>query len=109
MPRQLWPQRPAGKHPTSPCPPHHRIGAAGYPWVEFEGDDPLAFVIAKNLKRRHLTESQRAMVAAKLAKLPHGGDRRSDQAANLPLGPTQGQAATMLNVSERTVRHARTR
>jgi hypothetical protein len=27
----------------------------------------------------------RAMVAAKLANMPHGGDRKSDQAANLPL------------------------
>jgi hypothetical protein len=53
-------------------------------------------------------ESQRAMVAAKLAKLPHGGDRRSDQAANLPLEtPTQTEAANILNVSERSVRSAR--
>src|SRR5262249_12632675 len=47
--------------------------------------DPLAFVISKNLKRRHLDESQRAMVAARLATLTHGGDRVSEQAANLPV------------------------
>lgn len=77
--------------------------------------DPLAFAIDKNLKRRHLNESQRADVAAKLANLQHGGDRKpSDQAANLPLDPaarpaiTQAQAAEMLNVSERLVRAART-
>ena len=38
----------------------------------FEGSDNnlLAFVLDLNLKRRHLDESQRAMVAAKLAKPP---------------------------------------
>lgn len=60
-----------------------------------------------HLHRRHLTESQRAAVAAKLANLAHGGDRKSDQAANLPVeAVTQVQAAEMLNVSERSVRAA---
>jgi N6-adenosine-specific RNA methylase IME4 len=74
---------------------------------ELDGQSPLDFVISKNLKRRHLDESQRAMVAARLANLRHGGDRRSDQAANLPVGPiSQLQAATALNASERSVRDA---
>jgi len=38
----------------------------------------------------------------------HGGDRRSDQAANLPVDSiSQPQAAELLNVSERTVRDAK--
>jgi ParB-like chromosome segregation protein Spo0J len=73
---------------------------------EYRGNDPLAYVISLNLKRRHLNESQRAIVAAKLAMLKHGGDRISEQAANLPVA-TQEQAATLLNVSERSVRSAR--
>jgi hypothetical protein len=59
-----------------------------------------------NLKRRHLNESQRAMIAAKLANMPHGGDRKSDQAANLPL-VSQSAAAEMLNVSDRSIRSKR--
>jgi hypothetical protein len=39
---------------------------------EFTGIDPVAFVISLNLKRRHLTESQRAMLGAELANLPTG-------------------------------------
>jgi N6-adenosine-specific RNA methylase IME4 len=69
------------------------------------GADPLQFVLDKNLRRRHLNESQRAFVAAKLANIGHGGDRRSDQVANLPL-VKQDDAAALLNVSARSVRSA---
>ncbi|WP_245431322.1 MT-A70 family methyltransferase, partial [Rhodoplanes roseus] len=70
--------------------------------------DPLAYVISLNLPRRHMNESQRAFVAAKIATLRHGGDRRSeDQAANLPVETTQAEAAARLNVSERSVRAAK--
>jgi hypothetical protein len=71
----------------------------------FGGDDPVAFVISANIRRRHLDESQRALVAARLANIPHGGDRRSDQAANCPL-VSQAEAGAMLNVSDRSVRRA---
>jgi ParB-like chromosome segregation protein Spo0J len=83
-----------------------------YPIVQYEGDDALGFVVSLNLKRRHLTETQRAGLAAKIANMPHGGNRRSDQAANLPLETpmrppiSQAEAARMMNVSERTVRLA---
>jgi phage N-6-adenine-methyltransferase len=46
------------------------------------------------------------MVAAKLANMSHGGDRKSDQAENLPL-VSQAKAADMLNVSDRSVRTAK--
>jgi hypothetical protein len=74
---------------------------------EYAGDDPVAFVVSLNLHRRHLDTSQRALVAARLATNTHGGDRRSDQAANLPV-VSQPEAASLLNVGERSVRSART-
>ena len=41
-------------------------------YQKFFGDDPVAFVLSNNLSRRHLSESQRAMIAAKIAALPKG-------------------------------------
>ena len=46
------------------------------------GKDPVRFVLSKNSNRRHMDESQRAMVAAKIANMPHGGDYRG---ANWPI------------------------
>jgi hypothetical protein len=63
------------------------------------GDDPLAFVISLNLKRRHLDESQRAIVASKLANMP--SHRPDDKSANLRT--SQAKAAKHLNVSPRSV------
>lgn len=65
----------------------------------------LRFAITKNLHRRHLTESQRAMIAATLATAKHGGDRKStDQDANLHLD--RKEAAEQMNVSPRSVADA---
>lgn len=37
-----------------------------------DGADPVRFVIDHNLRRRHLTDDQRRMVAARLANVPQG-------------------------------------
>jgi hypothetical protein len=97
----------------------------------YVGDSPLKWVISENLHRRHLTESDRAMVAGRIANLKWGGDRKGEnQAANLPLEPegrdpalespplvpaqvpppapvTQAQAAKIMNVSVRSVAELR--
>jgi hypothetical protein len=53
----------------------------------FDGDEVAArtFVVTANVKRRHLNESQRGLIAARMAQLPHGGDRKSDQRTNSSL------------------------
>ena len=38
-------------------------------FVEFEGDDPIGWVVSQNLVRRHLTASQKAVVALDLLPL----------------------------------------
>ncbi len=65
------------------------------------GEEMRRFVIAKNMARRHLDESQRAMVAAKLATNPHGGDRLG--ASGKFATCSQQEAAESLNVSKRSV------
>jgi N6-adenosine-specific RNA methylase IME4/ParB-like chromosome segregation protein Spo0J len=71
-------------------------------FTAYTGDDPVAYVVSLNLRRRHLDESQRAMVAAKLATLKQGA--RTDLS---PIGEmSQAQAATLLNVGKRSVERA---
>jgi hypothetical protein len=62
-----------------------------------------AHVISLNMKRRHLDESQRTMLATRIATLGDG-QRQVGQLADVP---TQEQVVEMLNVGERTVRRAR--
>jgi hypothetical protein len=70
--------------------------------------DALSFVVSKNLHRGHLNESQRGMVAAKIATLRRGGDRGNQYVGGKrPIGPLpQANAAALLNVSETSVARA---
>lgn len=45
--------------------------------VEFIGSDPIAFVLSKNERRRHLPLVQRALIAEALATLANGSNRYS--------------------------------
>lgn len=70
-------------------------------YVEFDGDDALRFVISKNLVRRHLRDSQRALIAAELATTKHGGNQHTKDGEL-----THTDAAQLLRVNLRTVRSA---
>lgn len=93
----------------------------------YEGDDPIGYVLSLNLHRRHLNESQRGMVGAKLkplyeeeaeqrrlANLRQNQPGEAEQAElpdeeNLPTrdsGPARDQAAKAVNVSNRQVSKA---
>ena len=79
---------------------------------KFTGEDPAGYVLSLNVHRRHLDESQRAMVATKLANMRSGHRSDIQPAANLPeVRPatppvSQVGAAKLLNVSARSVRDA---
>jgi len=76
-------------------------------FVTFSGDDALGYVIAKNLHRRHLNESQRAVAASRIANMTRGefhGNQHVVVSANLRT-PTisQPEAAAMMKISTRSV------
>lgn len=66
-------------------------------------EEAWQFVIDENLHRRHLSESQRAMVAARIATLGRG---RPESNVGIPTN-TQSRAADLLNVSRDSVIQAR--
>jgi hypothetical protein len=68
-----------------------------------ETDDPVRYLVSANLKRRHLTTSERAMIAARLATMKQGA--RTDLAQLCAL--SQAQAAQLMRVSRRSVQLAR--
>ena len=70
----------------------------------WDGQESLVtFVVSLNLHRRHLTESQRAMVAARLAQLRQGA--RTDITAIAVM--SQPEAAKLLSVSVDSVQRAK--
>ena len=67
--------------------------------------DPFAWVISTNLHRRHLSTSQRAMIAGKIAKLKDGRPPKEETAQNCAVSKTE--AASQLKVGKGTVDSAK--
>lgn len=78
----------------------------------YKGDDPLGFVIASNVHRRHLTTAQRAAIAAEVANMENGTNQYAAKVGVqncTPINVTLEKAARMMNVSRRAVASAKKR
>jgi hypothetical protein len=79
---------------------------------KFLGKDPISFTVSMNLHRRQLSDSQRAMIAAEIANMRRGGDKKSNQykenqSAKLQIDISVPKAAKLLNVKPRSVGNAK--
>ncbi len=81
--------------------------ALGRTGGRFAGISRSPYVISLNLKRRHLNESQRSMVAARLANMKVGGREANAQICAIG-AVSQDTAANLLHVSRKSVEHAKT-
>lgn len=72
-------------------------------FVEWYGQgSPVDFIVSLNLHRRHLNETQRAMVGERLATRPEGRPKTTSIDA-----VSKAEAAELLNVSESSIDRAR--
>jgi ParB-like chromosome segregation protein Spo0J len=83
------------------------------PVTRVERSEPWAYVISTNVHRRHLSDSQRAMIGARIAER-HNGQRALGKAASGeaafrddPPPPSHAEAAELLNVSRASIQRAR--
>ena len=84
-----------GRHRYEIC---KKLGLEG-DFQDYNGDDPLGYVVTANLCRRHLSDSQRAIIAARLME-------KGWASANLRSDKKSERAAAALNVKPRTVESA---
>jgi len=68
--------------------------------TSYEGADVMQFVVSHNLHRRHLTDSQRAMVAGKMANRTAGYRDSIVQMGDIThLNPNRAEVSKLLNVT----------
>jgi hypothetical protein len=87
-------------------------------YQEIKTPDPIAYVIAANIHRRHLTTAQRAAIAADLATMKHGnatfGKKKHTEGTEGSFDPlvdemSIDQAAKLMSVSAPSVKRAKKR
>lgn len=74
-------------------------------FIEYDGDSPLNHVVSLNLTRRHLSESQRALIGAKLANMKVGDNQYGWENSTTPT--TNQEASEKLNVSNFIIKQAK--
>jgi ParB-like chromosome segregation protein Spo0J len=76
--------------------------------TEFKSEvDATRFIVSTNIHRRHLTESQRAMIATELAKLGNGVNKGKEAASIEAASLSQDEAADAMQVGRSSVQRAR--
>lgn len=70
------------------------------PFETYTGKDPFGFLIARQLQRGLLNESQRGMLGARVCNFPVGGNQYYE-------GLSIGRASELLNVSPETISRAK--
>lgn len=76
-------------------------------YKEAEHGPLVPFVVSLNLKRRHLSEAQRAAIAARLAGLAHGSNQHRERSTDRSSSLSDQQAAKLLHVGVASVRRAK--
>jgi len=73
--------------------------------VQYTGDDPFGYAVSLNATRRHLNQSQRALLATNMATLKQGeaGNGRKVETQIRVSTPTIKQASKALGVSTTTI------
>ena len=79
-----------------------------YELREYEGDDPVGFVIARNAHRRHLTAGQRAAcVVACHEWAGRGQPKKSEPGSSFSIPATEQQMADAAGTSTKTIQQAK--
>jgi ParB-like chromosome segregation protein Spo0J len=75
--------------------------------IEFTGDDPVAFVLSENRRRRHLPLGQKALIAAELVNLRNGSNQFQRGVGTREPLLSQEEIGKQLGISESTIENAR--